>query len=155
VAAIAKLHPEVKSLRDASMDMVESILAGGDIKVYQRCKFIVGEIARLQAGCKDLVAGDIAAFGLKMFETHKGLSQEYEVSCSELDFLADYAKTQTAVIGARMMGGGFGGCTINLVKDAEVDNFIAGAALAFKNRFEQDLKSYIVAIGDGTSLINN
>jgi galactokinase len=155
VAAIAKLHPAVKSLRDASIDMVESILAGGDIKVYQRCKFIVGEIARLQAGCQDLVAGDITAFGLKMFETHKGLSQEYEVSCSELDFLADYAKTQTAVIGARMMGGGFGGCTINLVKDAEVENFIAGAALAFKNRFEQDLKSYIVAIGDGTSLINN
>ncbi len=154
VAIIAQQYPQVKSLRDADWRMVENLLAGGDVKVYQRCKFIVAEIARLQAGCQDLVAGDITAFGLKMFETHRGLSQEYEVSCSELDFLADYAKTQSAVIGARMMGGGFGGCTINLVKDASVDTFIAGAAVAFKNRFQQDLKSYIVTIGDGTSLIN-
>jgi galactokinase len=129
-------------------------LAGGDVKVYQRCKFIVAEIARLQAGCQDLVNDNIDAFGLKMFETHIGLSKEYEVSCVELDFLADFAKDQNGVIGARMMGGGFGGCTINLVKDASVDTFITGAATAFKNRFQQDLKSYIVAIGDGTSLIN-
>jgi galactokinase len=154
VAVIAQVYPEVKSLRDANLEMVESLLAGGDVKVYQRCKFIVAEIARLQAGCQDLVEGKIDAFGLKMFETHIGLSKEYEVSCVELDFLADYAKAQTGVIGARMMGGGFGGCTINLVKDASVDAFIAGAAVAFKNRFQQDLKSYIVAIGDGTSLIN-
>lgn len=154
VAIIAQQHPQVKSLRDANLEMVESLLAGGDVKVYQRCKFIVAEIARLQAGCQDLVEGKIDAFGLKMFETHIGLSKEYEVSCLELDFLADFAKAQTGVIGARMMGGGFGGCTINLVKDASVDAFIAEAAIAFKNRFQQDLKSYIVAIGDGTSLIN-
>jgi len=154
VAVIAQVYPEVQSLRDANLEMVESLLAGGDVKVYQRCKFIVAEIARLQAGCQDLVEGKIDAFGLKMFETHIGLSKEYEVSCVELDFLADFAKDQTGVIGARMMGGGFGGCTINLVKDASVDAFIAGAAVAFKNRFQQDLKSYIVAIGDGTSLIN-
>ena len=154
VAIMAKQHPEVKSLRDANLEMVESLLAGGDTKVYQRCKFIVGEIARLQAGCQDLVDGNIAAFGMKMFETHQGLSQDYQVSCSELDFLADFAKTQNGVIGARMMGGGFGGCTINLVKEASVENFIAGASQAFKNKFQQDLKSYIVAIGDGTSLIN-
>jgi galactokinase len=154
VAIIAKWHPQVKSLRDANLEMVESLLASGDVNVYQRCKFIVGEIARLKAGCQDLVNDDIAAFGLKMFETHDGLSQDYQVSCSELDFLADFAKNQPGVIGARMMGGGFGGCTINLVKDASVDAFISGAALAFKNRFQQELKSYIVAIGDGTSLIN-
>lgn len=154
VAIIAQQHPHVKSLRDADLEMVESLLAGGDVKVYQRCKFIVAEIARLQAGCQDLVEGKIDAFGLKMFETHIGLSKEYEVSCEELDFLADFAKAQTGVIGARMMGGGFGGCTINLVKDASVDAFIADAAVAFKNRFQQDLKSYIVAIGDGTILIN-
>ncbi|HQR92774.1 MAG: galactokinase [Bacteroidetes bacterium 24-39-8] len=154
VAIIAQQHPQVKSLRDADLGMVESLLAGGDVKVYQRCKFIVAEIARLQAGCQDLVNDNIDAFGLKMFETHIGLSKEYEVSCVELDFLADFAKDQNGVIGARMMGGGFGGCTINLVKDASVDTFITGAATAFKNRFQQDLKSYIVAIGDGTSLIN-
>jgi galactokinase len=154
VAIIAQQHPQVKSLRDANLEMVESLLAGGNVKVYQRCKFIVAEIARLQAGCQDLVEGKIDAFGLKMFETHIGLSKEYEVSCLELDFLADFAKAQTGVIGARMMGGGFGGCTINLVKDASVDAFVAEAAIAFKNRFQQDLKSYIVAIGDGTSLIN-
>jgi galactokinase len=154
VAIIAQKHPQVKSLRDADLEMVESLLVGGDVKVYQRCKFIVAEIARLQAGCQDLVNDNIDAFGLKMFETHFGLSKEYEVSCVELDFLADFAKDQNGVIGARMMGGGFGGCTINLVKDASVDTFITGAATAFKNRFQQDLKSYIVAIGDGTSLIN-
>ncbi len=154
VATIAHQHPQVKSLRDADLEMVESLLAGGNVKVYQRCKFIETEIARLQAGCQDLVEGNMDAFGLKMFETHNGLSKEYEVSCVELDFLADFAKDQIGVIGARMMGGGFGGCTINLVKDASVDVFITEAGLAFKNRFQQDLKSYIVAIGDGTSLIN-
>jgi galactokinase len=114
----------------------------------------VAEIQRLQEGCKDLVNGDIYAFGLKMMETHEGLSKLYEVSCQELDFLAVFAKKQAGVIGARMMGGGFGGCTINLVRDEEVDSFMNNAEMAFKKEFDTNLKSYIVAIGNGTSLIN-
>ncbi len=153
VKTIQQFHPEVNSLRDASMEMVDQYLKGGDEKIYNRCSFIVSEIKRLQDGCKDLVDGDIASFGLKMMETHVGLSKLYEVSCDELDFLALFAKKQKGVIGARMMGGGFGGCTINLVKDAQVASFMDDAAHAFKKEFHTNLKSYIVSIDQGTSLI--
>jgi galactokinase len=154
VKIISQFHPEVKSLRDVSMEMVEQYLKTGNLTVYHRSKFIVAEIQRLQEGCKDLVNGDIQAFGLKMMETHEGLSKLYEVSCQELDFLAAFAKHQAGVIGARMMGGGFGGCTINLVRDEEVASFMQSAETAFKKEFDTNLKSYIVAIGNGTSLIN-
>ena len=89
-----------------------------------------------------------------MFETHHGLQHDYEVSCDELDFLADEAKKNSSVIGARMMGGGFGGCTINLVKLESVDSFITEMSSAYKKKFNIDLKTYITEIVDGTSAVN-
>ena len=154
VSEIQKKYQEVQSLRDVCAQMVDTIKERVDLKVYNRCKFIVEEIKRLQEACIDLEQNDLIAFGKKMYLTHEGLSKLYEVSCIELDFLAAYSKANINVLGARMMGGGFGGCTINLVKEDSVADFIFHAEIAFQKEFNTKLKSYIVSIGDGTSLVS-
>ncbi len=147
-------YPAVASLRDVTIEMLEELQVGVNGKVFDRCKFIVEEIKRLQDACLNLEQNDLVAFGKKMYDTHEGLSKLYQVSCEELDFLADVAKGNPHVLGARMMGGGFGGCTINLVEESAVDSFISAAELAFQKAFNTNLKSYIVSIGDGTSVIS-
>jgi galactokinase len=154
VSEIRKNHPEVNSLRDVNSEMLVAIQNSIDPKVFNRCSFIVDEIKRLQAGCADLERNDLVAFGKKMYLTHDGLSKLYEVSCKELDFLASFSKANENVLGARMMGGGFGGCTINLVREDAVADFIDRAGNAFEKEFNTKLKSYIVSIGDGTSLVS-
>ena len=154
VKIIQEKYPTVASLRDATMQMVQECLANADQKIIDRCSFVVAEIKRLQDACKDLEAGDLKAFGKKMYETHDGLSKLYEVSCTELDFLADFAKTEASVLGARMMGGGFGGCTINLVEENAVEAFVLAAGNAFQKAFGTEMKPYIVSIGNGTSLLD-
>jgi galactokinase len=154
ISEVQKNYPDVTSLRDVTKTMLEGIKNQVDPKVYNRCKFIVEEIQRLQDACIDLEQNDLVAFGKKMYITHDGLSNLYEVSCKELDFLANFSKGNENVLGARMMGGGFGGCTINLVKEEWVDDFIKQAEIAFEKKFNTKLKSYIVSIGDGTSLVS-
>ena len=88
-----------------------------------------------------------------MFETHEGLSGLYKVGCAETDFLVEQAKNNTAVIGARQMGGGFGGCTINLVKTEAVDDFMEQCRLAYHNRFSIALEGYVMETADGTGKI--
>jgi galactokinase len=154
VSEIKKNYPAVNSLRDVNTEMLDAIKDHVDQKVYDRCKFIVEEIKRLQEACIDLERNDMIAFGKKMYLTHTGLSKLYEVSCRELDFLASFSKSGDHVLGARMMGGGFGGCTINLVKEDSVGDFIYQAEIAFQKEFNTKLKSYIVSIGDGTSLVS-
>lgn len=122
--------------------------------VFQRCQYVVKEIARVEAACKDLERHDLAAFGQKMFETHLGLSHYYEVSCPELDFLVKRAKKNEAVFGSRMMGGGFGGCTINLIKTAAIPQFIEDMKAAYFKKFKIDLKTYVVTISNGTTRLD-
>ncbi len=154
VKIIQEKYPTVASLRDVTMQMAQECLANADQKIINRCSFVVAEIHRLQDACKDLEAGNMKAFGKKMYETHEGLSKLYEVSCAELDFLADFAKTDASVLGARMMGGGFGGCTINLVEEDAVEAFVLAAGNAFQAAFGTEMKPYIVSIGNGTSLLD-
>ncbi len=154
VSEIQKSHPAVASLRDVNATMLEEVRNSVDQKVYNRCKYIVEEIQRLQDACIDLEQNNLIAFGKKMYLTHEGLSKLYEVSCKELDFLANFSKGNANVLGARMMGGGFGGCTINLVKEESVSDFISQAEIAFEKEFNTKLKSYIVSLGDGTSLVS-
>ncbi len=154
VKIIQEKYPAVASLRNATMQMLQECLINTDQKIIDRCSFVVAEIKRLQDACKDLEAGDLKAFGKKMYETHDGLSKLYEVSCAELDFLADFAKTEASVLGARMMGGGFGGCTINLVEENAVEAFVLAAGNAFQKVFGTEMKPYIVSIGNGTSLLD-
>ena len=119
--------------------------------VYKRCLFVVEEIYRTKKASVLLKNNDLTGFGQLMFETHEGLKNLYEVSCKELDFLVDKAKENKAVIGARLMGGGFGGCTINIVKDNEIDNFLSTSLAAYQKQFNIEAEHYEVKVVDGTN----
>ena len=145
----------VKSLRDATMEMVVQYIKPVDPVIYSRCKYIVAEKERLLTGCEDLEKGDVPAFGKKMFRTHEGLSKEYEVSCPELDFLVETVKDNPDVLGARMMGGGFGGCTINIVKEDAIGSLVEELKPKYKAHTGLDLDYYVAVISDGTGIVND
>ena len=151
VKHIAAKHPgETKeTLRDCSWEELEEVKAEVPAEDYQRAKFVLGEKDRVLAVCDALVKGDYETVGQKMYETHEGLSKDYEVSCEELDFLNDVAK-ENGVTGSRIMGGGFGGCTINLVKDELYDAFVADAKAKYQAKFGRTPKIYDVVISDGS-----
>jgi galactokinase len=153
VSILQKYYPEVKSLRDATPAQVEEHKEELGNVVYRRCKFMTEEIERVQIACDFLTAGDLISFGEKMYETHHGLQYEYEVSCEELDFLVAQTLDDDSVIGARMMGGGFGGCTINLVKKDVVDRFEEKMKKTYQEQFQIDMPCYRVRITDGTEEI--
>lgn len=148
VAAIQKHHSEVSSLRDATYDMLDEVRAEVSAEDALRAKYVIGEKYRVLEVCVALEEGDYEEVGKKMYETHKGLSKEYEVSCPELDFLNEVAHN-CGVTGSRIMGGGFGGCTINLVSDELYDNFIATAKQSYKEKFGKEPIVIDVVIGDG------
>lgn len=150
VAAVIKTkYPQVDSLRDANFDMLEEVKAELKPEDYNRAKFVIGEVKRVLDVCDALEKGDYETVGKKMYETHYGLSKDYEVSCEELDFLVDVA-VECGVTGSRMMGGGFGGCTINLVKEELYDAFIEKALAAYKDKYGKQAKVYEVVISDGS-----
>lgn len=138
----------IETLRDATMDMLKTIRTDITAEDYFRAKFVIEEKDRVLAVCDALVASDYTTVGQKMYETHKGLSEDYEVSCEELDFLNEVAK-ECGVTGSRIMGGGFGGCTINLVKDELYDNFVHTAMTRFTEKYGHAPKIYPVVISDG------
>jgi len=157
VAIMQKKYPTIQTLRDATKQQIEECLAvpqekNSINKVYQRCKYVVDEIDRVQLAVKDLLAGDIKAFGHKMFDTHDGLSTLYEVSCPELDILVNAVKNNPHVLGARMMGGGFGGCTINIIKKSEVQHIINVVTEVYAQQTSHTLKIYQVKIEQGTHI---
>lgn len=153
VAWIKEHYPDVHSLRDADMNMLNGCVLPKDEVVYRRCKYVIEEIQRLLTGCDDLDRGDIKGLGQKMFRTHKGLSEEYEVSCEELDWLVNAVKDNEAVIGARMMGGGFGGCTINIIKEEAIESLQEKLAREYKEAMGLELTTYIAQIENGTERI--
>lgn len=138
----------IETLRDATMDMLKAVRTDISAEDYFRAKFVIEEKDRVLAVCDALVAGDYETVGQKMYETHKGLSEDYEVSCEELDFLNDVAK-ECGVTGSRIMGGGFGGCTINLVKNELYDSFVQTATTRFTEKYGHAPKIYPVVISDG------
>lgn len=148
VALIANLHPEVKSLRDADMSMLQEVKDQIDHTDFCRAKYVLGEKERVLAVCEALETGNYETVGEKMFETHWGLSKEYTVSCEELDFLASMAQ-ESGITGSRVMGGGFGGCTINLIPDTLHDSFIEKTKVAFNEKFGHYPEVYEIVIGDG------
>ena len=151
-AHIAKRHPEVKYLSDATMQMLDEVKNEISNEDYMRAKYVIGEKQRVLDVCDALEKGDYATVGDRMYGTHYGMSKEYEVSCEELDFLNDIAK-ECGVTGSRVMGGGFGGCTINLVKEGLYDKFIETAKEKFNKRFGYYPKVYDVVISDGARRI--
>ena len=153
VKIMQNAFPQINSLRDVSAQMLRSQSDKLPSIVYKRCKYVVEEIERVTIACEALEKDDLVTFGQKMYETHEGLSQEYEVSCIELDFLVEQTLSLETVIGARMMGGGFGGCTINLVKTDAVDTFIEEIQTAYNQTFNTELHSYKVNITNGVEEI--
>lgn len=138
----------VETLRDADMAALEAARPDLSQEDYKRAKFVLEEKDRVLAVCDALNKGDYETVGRKMYETHAGLSKDYEVSCEELDFLNDVAK-EAGVTGSRIMGGGFGGCTINLVRNDLRDKFVDEAVVRFKERYGHEPKIYDVVISDG------
>lgn len=149
VAAIAKRYPEVKFLRDASMAQLDEVKSEITAEDYIRAEYVIGEVQRVLDVCDALERDDYETVGQKMYETHHGMSKLYEVSCEELDFLNDLAK-EMGVTGSRVMGGGFGGCTINLVKDELYDSFKAEAKARYSAKYGREPKFYDVVISDGS-----
>lgn len=145
---IRKYHPEVELLRDATMDMLKEVANEVSAEDYIRAEFVIEEIQRMSEACDALKADDYETVGKKMYETHIGLSRKYEVSCEELDYLNNVAR-ECGVTGSRMMGGGFGGCTINLVKNELYDGFVKRATEAYEQKFKIKPKVYDVVIKDG------
>ncbi|MGI6572847.1 MAG: galactokinase [Fermentimonas sp.] len=151
-ATIAKRHPGVKFLRDATMEMLNEAKDDIPAEDYKRAKYVIEETQRVRDVSDALERGDYETVGQKMYETHHGMSKIYEVSCEELDFLNDVAR-EHGVTGSRVMGGGFGGCTINLVKDELYDSFIKDAKAQFKAKYGHEPKVYDVVISDGARKI--
>jgi galactokinase len=120
--------------------------------VYKRCHFVVKEISRVRDAAQALADSDFKKLGQLMSETHEGLSKEYEVSCDEIDFLVDAVQHEKTVLGSRMMGGGFGGCSINLVEKGTEEALIKSITDRYADAFGIELKAYKVKISKGTML---
>lgn len=138
----------VETLRDATMEMLDAKRDEIGEEDYKRAKYVIGEKQRVLDVCDALERGDYETVGERMYETHYGLSRDYEVSCEELDYLNDIAK-ECGVTGSRIMGGGFGGCTINLVKEDLYDHFVAVAREKFNAKYGHEPVVIDVVISDG------
>ncbi len=151
-AAIRKNHPEVEFLSDAHRLWLDEVRDDIPQEDFLRAEYVIGELQRVLDVCDALERADYETVGELMYQTHFGLSRLYEVSCEELDFLNKLAR-KCDVTGSRVMGGGFGGCTINLVKEELYDRFIMEAKEQFTARFGHEPKVYDVVISDGARLI--
>jgi galactokinase len=143
----------VRSLRDVSLPMLQDHKKQLDPVVYRRCKYVIEENERVIAACQNLVKGDFAEFGQKMYQSHNGLQQDYEVSCQELDLLVEAASQHKGVIGARMMGAGFGGCTINLVWKEQLESFEEKMEKTYQDKLKKKSTLYITEITAGTAIL--
>ena len=152
IAIIKSNFPEITSFRDCNEQHVLKLQDIMRANVFKRCLFVVKEIKRVSLACDALDKGDIETLGKLMFETHQGLSVDYEVSCAELDMIVDTLKKEDAVVGSRLMGGGFGGCTINLIKKGHEERIKQQLSALYLETFGIELKIYDVKIGNGTSL---
>ena len=153
VRFLQTFYPTIKSLRDVTMPMLDAHLRDTEPLIYRRCAYVVQENERLLNGVVALEANDIDTFGQLMYGSHEGLSHWYEVSCPELDILVDIARQQPGVLGARMMGGGFGGCTINLVREDALKAFADLIIKQYKAQTGKDTYIHICKIQNGTHVV--
>lgn len=154
VKILQQYYPSAVSLRDITIDQLLEHKDELDPVVFRRCRFVVEEIARVEKAAKCLLKEDLVSFGKLMIETHEGLSKDYEVSCPELDFLAERARPLNYVAGSRMMGGGFGGCTINVVESGSVDEFTKYMQDAYQKEYGKVPEVYITQIEEGCRIVS-
>jgi galactokinase len=153
VEAIRKRHPEVHSLRDAEWDMIEEIAAAAPLTVFRRARHVVSEDLRVGRFVAASSGGDLREMGALFVESHRSLQNDYEVSCEELDFLVDQTLTLPGVYGARMTGGGFGGCTVNLLDPQHVDEFRERITAAYQERYGRAPEIHLCRPAAGASEI--
>lgn len=153
VSLVEEKYPEVKSLRDVNLGQLDELVKPVDPEAYSKARFVLEENERLNKACEALQAGNIAALGEQLFLAHEGLSKDYEVSCAELDYLVEQAKQFEQVKGARMMGGGFGGCTINIVEKGFGTQLVDALSEGYRSRFDLELTAIFVAIDNGTEVV--
>jgi galactokinase len=150
---LQKSHPHVRSLRDVTADLLAAHAPELDPVVLRRCQYVVAENQRLIDACQALEQADFGRVGQLLYGSHHGLQHDYEVSCPELDLLVGYAQAEPGIAGARMMGGGFGGCTLNLVRTDSVEKFVQQATQQYKRATGIDLKTYRVHPADGAGRV--
>jgi len=153
ISVIQKKSPYVKTLRDVTIDMLDSVKDQITPVVYNRCRYVIEEDNRVIEACKQLNDNNLEEFGKLLYETHDGLSKLYEVSCKELDFLVEQTKTMDYVLGSRIMGGGFGGCTLSLIKADKLEEYKSIIAPAYRKAFGIDCAFYAATAEDGTAVI--
>ena len=153
VTVIRKRFPEVIHLRDVSTEMLADCRSSMDTTTFRRCQYVVDENNRVLKACAALEKRNLKAFGELMMQTHEGLRDLYEVSCPELDFLVELLQANSHVYGSRLMGGGFGGCTINLIEKSEVEPINAMVTEQYRRRFQKDPNTYVTAISAGTGVM--
>ncbi|WP_350287735.1 galactokinase [uncultured Croceitalea sp.] len=150
---LAKRFQIEKSFRNVIPEMLVQTREELGETLYDRCSYVVEETNRVLEVVKALKNNDLETVGALMYQTHEGLSKKYEVSCPELDFLVDFSKNEPQVLGARMMGGGFGGCTLNIIHEDVIDQFVQKATAAYQEAFDIELTSFETVPSQGTSLI--
>lgn len=153
ITRLKSVYPDIASSRDLSPEVLKASEDILDDLSRRRLSFILDENQRVLDTCDALKSGNMTKVGQLMNGSHQGLSKLYEVSCPELDLLAAFAQQQNYVAGSRMMGGGFGGCTINLVRKGYEDQLIAEAKALYKNKMSRNATGLIVNIGEGVSII--
>ncbi|WKK58283.1 galactokinase [Sphingobacterium sp. BN32] len=153
VSLVQAKYPEVKSLRDVNLSQLDELVKPVSPAAYLKARFVLEENERLNKACEALQTGDITALGEQLFLAHEGLSKDYEVSCAELDYLVEQAKQFEQVKGARMMGGGFGGCTINIVEKGFGNQLVDALSKGYRSRFDLELTAIFVAIDNGTEVV--
>jgi galactokinase len=150
VKIIQKIYPEVHSLRDVTFDMLENTKDELPEKNYQRSFYVLKENERVLKATEAIKSGNIEEFGKLMYQSHEGLQHHYEVSCTELDFLVDHSRNKEFIYGSRMMGGGFGGCTINIIEENEIPGYVQEVSKAYKEKFNIELDAITVVPSEGT-----
>ena len=150
---LKKFDSAIESLRDVTPDLLNTYKKDLEPVVYRRCRYVLEENGRVQQACEDLLQENFTAFGEKMYRSHYGLRDDYEVSCNELDILVEATEQLDGVLGARMMGGGFGGCTINLVTREKLDETTGHLRRVYKDKTGNDAEVHVARISEGTHFI--
>lgn len=153
VAVLQTAYPNLKALRDADSSMLNQVRSLLSETVYQRCCYVIEEKERLMQACKAMQVGDLVSLGKCLFQTHAGLKDQYAVSCEELDVLVDAARQTPSVFGARLMGGGFGGCVLVVFQRAQAEFINSRLSAAFVKRFGRAPQMVQIQTADGASLI--
>lgn len=155
ISILKQYDPSVLTLRDVKLDFLKEHKKDLRPVVYQRCEYVIEEIKRVEKACEALQKNDFITVGKLMYQTHDGLNEKYEASCPELNFLVEMARITEGVLGARMMGGGFGGCTINLVQSDKIEAFIDKIGSSYQRVFKKKMPYYVVKPSNGTDVFNS